>query len=79
MKKTESIASVMHVAKFLNNIGDEISFECKLYIIKWLVAWGFKGLMLSEDQWFIVLDGFEQNVSALDMITAISVMQIDNV
>lgn len=70
---------MMFVAKFLNDIGDEISFERKLYIIKWLVAWGFGGLMLSEDQWFVVLDGFEQNVSALDMITVIAVMQIDNV
>ena len=70
---------MMHVTKFLNNIGNEISFERKLYIIKWLVAWDFGGLMLSEDQWFVILDGFEQNISALDMISTIAVMQIDNV
>ena len=70
---------MMFAGKFLSIIGDRISESFKLYIMKWIVAWDYGGLQLKEDQWWDVLDGFEQHITVLEMITMISLARIENV
>ena len=48
-------------------------------VIKWLAAWGYSSLKLTEDQWEIILDGFKEEAPALDLFTVIAVFQIENV
>ena len=66
------------VGEYLNSV-ENITKTFSIGIIKWLAAWGYSGLKLTEDQWEIVLDGFEHEASNLDLITVIAILRLENV
>ena len=66
------------VGEYLGIIGN-VKEAFAIGVIKWLAAWGYSGLKLTEDQWEIILDGFEYEASALDLITVIAMLWLENV